>query len=245
MRKNSIRMYDVAASQIQNTILFEDNHLIIVNKKPGEIVQGDKTGDEPLNEKIKKFLKEKYNKPGQVFLGTVHRIDRPVSGIVIFAKTSKALERVNELLREKKLNKRYWAVVKNKPAKESDHVTGYLKKNEAKNKSFVYQQTTSGALFSELEYRIVASSENYFMLDINAITGRHHQIRALLAHIGSPIKGDLKYGSERSNKDGSIHLHAREIKFTHPVSMKEIHFVCPPPDEPLWNYFQEKMSSAG
>jgi 23S rRNA pseudouridine1911/1915/1917 synthase len=222
-------------------VLYEDNHIAIINKKPGEIVQGDKTGDEPLSEKVKKYIKEKYKKPGEVFLGTVHRIDRPVSGIVIFARTSKALERLNEMLREKKLKKTYWAVVKNKPPKSADHLSGYLKKNESKNKSFVYNNPAQGALFSELEYELAAESEKYFLLKINPITGRHHQIRAMLAHIGSPIKGDLKYGSERSNKDGSIHLHAREVEFIHPVSKENIHIICSPPDEPLWNFFTDQV----
>ncbi len=222
-------------------VLYEDNHLIIVNKKPGEIVQGDKTGDEPLSERVKKYIKEKYQKPGEVFLGTVHRIDRPVSGIVIFARTSKALERLNELFREKKLKKTYWAVVKNKPDKLSDHLKVYLKKNETKNKSFVHIKPTEGALFSELEYALIEESEKYFLLKINPITGRHHQIRAMLSHIGSPIKGDLKYGSDRSNKDGGIHLHAREVEFIHPVSKINIHVICPPPDEPLWNFFRDKI----
>lgn len=221
-------------------VLYEDNHLIIINKKPGEIVQGDKTGDEPLSNRVKNYIKQKYKKPGEVFLGTVHRIDRPVSGIVIFARTSKSLERLNEMLREKKIQKTYWAVTKNKPPKTKEHIVAYLKKNEAKNKSFVFTTPTSGALLSELEYELIAESENYFLLKINPITGRHHQIRALLAHIGCPIKGDLKYGSERSNKDGSIHLHAQEIKFTHPVSKKEIDVICPPPDESLWNFFKLK-----
>ncbi|HKR05496.1 MAG TPA: RluA family pseudouridine synthase [Bacteroidia bacterium] len=222
-------------------VLFEDNHIIIVNKKSGEIVQGDKTGDEPLSERVKKYIKEKYQKPGEVFLGTVHRIDRPVSGIVIFARTSKALERLNEMFRNKQLKKTYWAVVKNKPAKPADHLTAYLKKNEAKNKSFVQQQPSQGALLSELEYELLAASDKYFLLKINPITGRHHQIRAMLAHIGSPIKGDLKYGFDRSNPDGSIHLHAREVAFVHPVNKENINIVCPPPEEPLWNFFKEKM----
>lgn len=225
-------------------VLYEDNHLIIVNKKPGEIVQGDKTGDEPLSDTIKKYLKQKYNKPGEVFLGTVHRIDRPVSGAVIFAKTSKALERMNQMLREKKLSKTYLAVVKNKPFKSKDHLAAYLKKNEGKNKSFVSKSAAQGGLFSELEYELIDSSENYFLLTINPITGRHHQIRALLAHIGCPIKGDLKYGSDRSNRDGSIHLHAYKVKFIHPVSRENIEVSCIPPDEPLWNFFSIKLKNS-
>jgi 23S rRNA pseudouridine1911/1915/1917 synthase len=222
-------------------VLHEDNHIIIVNKKPGEIVQGDKTGDEPLSERVKKYIKEKYQKPGEVFLGTVHRIDRPVSGIVIFARTSKALERLNEMFRSKQLKKTYWAVVKNKPSKPSDHFTVYLKKIEAKNKSFVQQSPANGALASELEYELLASSDKYFLLKINPVTGRHHQIRAMLSHIGCPIKGDLKYGFDRSNPDGSIHLHAREVAFVHPVSKENINIICPPPNEPLWNFFKQEI----
>jgi 23S rRNA pseudouridine1911/1915/1917 synthase len=221
--------------------LYEDNHIIIVNKKPGEIVQGDKTGDEPLSERVKKYIKEKYRKPGEVFLGTVHRIDRPVSGIVIFARTSKALERLNEMFRSKQMKKTYWAVVKNKPAKAADHLTMYLKKNEAKNKSFVHKNPTPGALLSELEYELLFTSDKYFLLKINPLTGRHHQIRAMLAHIGCPIKGDLKYGFDRSNPDGSIHLHAHEVDFVHPVSKEKINVVCTPPDDPLWNFFKTQM----
>ena len=222
-------------------VLYEDNHIIIVNKKPGEIVQGDKTGDEPLNERVKKYLKQKYQKPGEVFLGTVHRIDRPVSGIVIFARTSKALERLNEMFRNKQLKKTYWAVVKNKPAKSSDRFTVYLKKNEAKNKSFVKQYPADGALISELEYELLISSEKYFLLRVNPVTGRHHQIRAMLSYIGCPIKGDLKYGFGRSNSDGSIHLHAREVAFVHPVSKENINIICPPPNESLWNFFKQEI----
>ncbi|MFI5220022.1 MAG: RluA family pseudouridine synthase [Bacteroidia bacterium] len=230
-------MPPVALSSIR--ILYEDNHLIIVNKKAGEIVQADKTGDAPLSHFIKQYLKEKYNKPGEVFLGTVHRIDRPVSGIVIFARTSKALERMNEMLREKAITKTYWAVVKNKPLKENDQLTAYLKKNESQNKSYVSKSAVQGALLSELSYQLLASSDKYFLLEINLSTGRHHQIRAMLANIGCPIKGDLKYGFDRSNKDGSIHLHARSVKFIHPVSKTEIQIICPPPDEALWNYFKK------
>lgn len=223
-------------------ILFEDNHLLIVNKKPGEIVQGDKTGDEPLNDQLKKYIAEKYQKPGNVFLGTVHRIDRPVSGIVIFARTGKALERMNEMLREKKIRKTYWAVVKQKPSPVKGKWEAWLKKNEAKNKSFVVNDGRQGALFSELEYGLIASSENYHLLKLNPLTGRHHQIRVMLAHAGCPIKGDLKYGAGRSNKDGSIHLHAREIFFIHPVKETDVHVTAPCPDEPLWNYFSSVIS---
>lgn len=216
-------------------VLFEDNHLIIVNKRPGEIVQGDKTGDQPLSDVVKNYIREKYHKPGEVFLGTVHRIDRPVSGIVLFARTSKALERINKMFREKEINKIYWACVQNQPPKSEDHLSCWLKKNEKQNKSYPSVSQTQGSLFSELTYRIVGKGNKYFLLEINPITGRHHQIRAMLANIGSPIKGDLKYGAPRSNADGSIHLHARKISFIHPVSKEQITITAPPPNDALWN----------
>ena len=219
------------------TVLYEDNHLIIVNKAPGEIVQGDKTGDPPLSDFVKQYIKEKYQKPGEVYLGTIHRIDRPVSGIVLFARTSKALERMNKMFQEKLIRKTYWAVVKQLPTKQQDTLVHYLLKNEAKNKSMAYTNETGKALRSELSYRVIASSDKYHHLEINPLTGRHHQIRAQLSAIGCPIKGDLKYGFGRSNPDGSIHLHARAIKFQHPVSNESIFIQAAPPDEVLWNYF--------
>jgi len=218
-------------------ILFEDNHLIIVNKKSGEIVQADKTGDAPLSELVKNYIKQKYNKPGEVFLGTIHRIDRPVSGIVLFARTSKALERMNKLFQEKKIQKTYWAVVKNRPEKEQDTLVHYLLKNESKNKSFASKDANGKSLRCELTYRIISNSDNFCLLEVNPHTGRHHQIRVQLSAIGSPIKGDLKYGFARSNPDGSIHLHARAISFQHPVSNEQLLIKAPPPDEVLWNYF--------
>jgi len=219
-------------------ILFEDNHIIAVNKKSGEIVQGDKTGDEPLSEKVKAYVKEKYKKPGEVFMGVIHRIDRPVSGVVLFARTSKALERMNKLFREKEIKKTYWAVVKNLPPKQEDTLIRYLTKNEKMNKSFASLTPKKGALESTLTYTLLASSDTYHLLHIDPQTGRHHQIRVLLADIGSPIKGDLKYGFNRSNPDGSIHLHARAIQFTHPVSGDDIFIAAPAPvKDPVWNYF--------
>ena len=223
-------------------ILHEDNHLIIVNKAPGEIVQGDKTGDPPLSDFVKKYIKEKYNNPGEVFLGTIHRIDRPVSGIVLFARTSKALERMNKMFQEKTIQKTYWAVVKEHPPKDHDTLIHYLLKNEATNKSKAYLQEHGKALRSELIYRVLASSDKYHLLEINPVTGRHHQIRVQLSTIGSPIKGDLKYGFSRSNPDGSIHLHARAIRFQHPVSNIPMFITAPPPDEVLWNYFYKLMN---
>jgi 23S rRNA pseudouridine1911/1915/1917 synthase len=222
-------------------ILYEDNHLIAVNKKPGEIVQGDKTGDKPMSEIIKDYLKEKMNKPGAAYLGVVHRIDRPVSGVVIFARTSKALTRMNEFFREKKVKKTYWAVVKNKPAEDSGTLIHYLVKDESKNKSTAYNTEVKGSLRSWLDYKVIAKSDNYYLLEINPLTGRHHQIRVQLSAIGCPIKGDLKYGFPRSNEDGSIHLHARRIEFMHPVKKEEIMITAPAPDETVWNALSSNL----
>lgn len=224
-------------------LLYEDNHIIAVNKRPSDIVQGDKTGDTPLSDFVKQYLKEKYNKPGEVFVGTVHRIDRPVSGIVLFAKTSKALTRLNELFQTKEIKKTYWAIVKNKPNKSSGKLIHYLKKNELKNKSKAFEKETTGALRSELDYELIATADNYFFLKIKPHTGRHHQIRAQLAAMGCPIKGDLKYGFNRSNKDASIHLHARKIEFIHPIKKEPISIVAPPPNEVLWNEFLKRVDN--
>jgi 23S rRNA pseudouridine1911/1915/1917 synthase len=225
-------------------VLYEDNHLIAVNKRPGDIVQGDKTGDQPLSELVKSYIKEIYHKPGAVFLGVVHRIDRPVSGVVIFARTSKALERMNKLFREKTIHKTYWAVVKNHPPHDHEHLVRFLVKNEKLNKSFVAPSSKPGALESTLDYTVLASSDHYHLLEINPQTGRHHQIRAMLADIGCPIKGDLKYGFNRSNPDGSIHLHARAVRFEHPVSGEEIFIEAPPPvQDPLWRNFSERLET--
>lgn len=216
-------------------VLFEDNHLLIVNKKSGDIVQGDKTGDKPLSDVVKEYIKEKYNKPGEVFLGVVHRLDRPTSGVIIFARTSKALERLNKMLRERTISKTYWAVVKNTPLKEKDSLIHFLKKNPKNNKSTVFTKETDASKKAILHYSVIKKLDNYSLLEIDLETGRHHQIRAQLAYIGSPIKGDLKYGASRSNKDGSIHLHARKISFTHPVSKENILFLAPIPNETIWN----------
>ena len=218
-------------------ILYEDNHLLIYNKRPSQIVQGDKTGDTPLSELLKAFIKERDHKPGNVFLGVVHRIDRPVSGVVIFAKTSKALTRLNEMIKAGEIHKTYWAVVKNPPPEESGHLVHYLKKNEEKNKSFAYDKEVSGSRKAELTYRLIGKSQHYFLLEVILLTGRHHQIRSQLSKTGSPIKGDLKYGFDRSNPDGSIHLHARQIEFIHPVSKEKISVIADPPDDVLWASF--------
>ena len=216
-------------------VLFEDNHLLIVNKKSGDIVQGDKTGDKPLSEVVKEYIKEKYNKPGEVFLGVVHRLDRPTSGIIIFARTSKALERLNKMLRDRVISKTYWAIIKNNPKKVKDTLIHFLKKNPKNNKSTVFTKKTEGSKKAILHFTIKKKLDNYSLLEIDLETGRHHQIRAQLSFIGSPIKGDLKYGASRSNKDGSIHLHARTINFTHPVSKKTITIIAPIPNEVIWN----------
>lgn len=223
---------------IENRILFEDNHLIVFNKISSEIVQGDKTGDEPLSEKLKAHLKKKYNKPGNVFMGVVHRLDRPVSGAIIFAKTGKALSRLNKMVKEREINKTYWAIVKNKPEKESAHLINFLKKNQKKNKSFICSEKTEGALKAELKYNLISKSDKFYLLEINLLTGRHHQIRAQLAHIGSPIKGDIKYGYHTTNKDASINLHARKIEFIHPVKKEKMEIIAPVPDDALWKYFK-------
>ena len=216
-------------------VLFEDNHIIVVNKRPGDIVQGDKTGDKPLSEVVKSYLKEKYNKPGNVYLGVVHRLDRPTSGIVLFAKTSKALPRLNKLFQEKEAQKTYWAIVKNAPPKKSDTLIHFLKRNPKQNKSYAHIKEVPESKKAILEYRMLKELDNYFLLEVDLHTGRHHQIRSQLSAIGSPIKGDLKYGFDRSNKDASIHLHARKLKFIHPVKKEEIKIIAPLPDEVLWN----------
>ncbi len=216
-------------------VLYEDNHLVVVNKAPGEIVQGDKTGDKPLSEEVKEYLKVKYNKPGNVFCGVTHRLDRPTSGIVVFAKTSKALSRLNAMFKNNEIDKTYWAVVKKLPEKTEATLTHYLIKNERTNKSTAYDVEKPNTKKSVLHYKVIGQSQNYNLLEVDLETGRHHQIRCQLSKIGSPIKGDLKYGAERSNPDGSISLHARKIAFIHPVSKEKIELVAPTPDDVLWN----------
>ena len=223
----------IKMSNIRLQVLFEDNHLIAINKQSGDIIQGDKTGDEPLSEKVKKFLKKKYNKPGNVFLGTIHRIDRPTSGIIIFAKTSKSLSRMNEKFRDNKISKIYWAIVKNNLPKKSGPLVNYLTKDQKKNKSFV-TKNKEGKL-AKLSYKLLNKLNNYYHYEIYPETGRHHQIRVQLSNMGSPIKGDLKYGAKRSNNDASINLHAREIIFEHPVSKEKITIIAPTPNETIWN----------
>ena len=215
-------------------ILYEDNHIIAVNKKASDIVQGDKTGDIPLTEYVKDYIKKKYNKPGKVFLGVVHRLDRPVSGVILFARTSKALSRLNEMFREKKLKKTYWAIVKNKPQNTKDTLVHYLSKNQHKNKSQAFISENKNTLRSELSYELICNLNNYYLLLVTPKTGRHHQIRVQLAKIGCPIKGDIKYGFNRTNKDKSIHLHARKIDFIHPVKKEPVSITAPTPNDVLW-----------
>jgi len=225
----------MASTKNNLNILFEDNHFIVINKQSGDIVQGDKTGDKPLSEIVKEYIKEKYSKPGNVFLGVVHRLDRPTTGIVVFARTSKALERFNKMLRDKKVTKTYWAVVKNQPIKNEDTLTGFLKKNPKNNKSTSFSTEIKGSKKAILHYKLLKSLNHYHLLEVNLETGRHHQIRCQLASIGSPIKGDLKYGFDRSNKNASIHLHARKIEYIHPVTTRTITIIAPTPNEVIWN----------
>jgi 23S rRNA pseudouridine1911/1915/1917 synthase len=219
-------------------VLYEDNHLIAVNKRVGDIVQGDRTGDLPLSEVVKQYIAEKYNKPGAVFLGVVHRLDRPTSGVVVFARTSKALSRMNRIFSDRGSKKVYWAIVKNKPGQLFGTLIHYLSRNQKQNKSYAYDKEVAGSKRAELDYRTIRSLDRYHLLEIDLKTGRHHQIRAQLASMGCPIKGDLKYGSERSNKDGGIHLHARSITFSHPVKKEELTIIAPPPKDPLWDHCQ-------
>ncbi|SEQ96410.1 23S rRNA pseudouridine1911/1915/1917 synthase [Hyunsoonleella jejuensis] len=216
-------------------VLFEDNHIIIVNKRAGDIVQGDKTGDTPLSDVVKAYIKNKYNKPGNVYLGTVHRLDRPTSGIVIFAKTSKVLPRLNKLFLSKDIKKTYWAVVKQPPPKPEGTLVHWLKKNQKTNKSYTYNKEVKDSKKAILHYKTIKKLDNYTLLEINLKTGRHHQIRVQLSSIGSPLKGDLKYGFDRSNKDASIHLHARAIAFIHPVKKEQILVSAPLPNDAIWN----------
>ncbi len=216
-------------------ILHEDNHLIVVNKRVGDIVQGDKTGDKPLSEVVKEYIKDKYNKPGEVYLGVVHRLDRPTTGIVVFARTSKALTRLNELFKNRETQKTYWAVVKNKPTKNKEKLIHFIKRNPKNNTSKAYSKEVPDSKMASLDYEIIKELNNYSVLEINLHTGRHHQIRAQLSAIGCPIKGDLKYGFDRSNPDGGIHLHARKLILTHPVSKETLTIIASTPNDSIWN----------
>ena len=222
-------------------VLYEDNHIIIVNKSAREIVHGDKTGDTPLCDLVKQYLKEKYNKPGNVFVGVTHRLDRPVSGIVIFAKTSKALERLNAMFRDGSVKKIYGAITKNAPEHDCGELDGWIVRNEKMNKSFLYPKEVPGSKHARLRYRHVSKSQNYNLIEVELMTGRHHQIRCQLSAVGCPIKGDLKYGASRSNPDGSISLHARSVEFVHPVSKQQISVTAPVPNDKLWQDFEDNM----
>lgn len=222
----------------EKDILHIDNHSIVVNKRAGDLVQGDKTGDEPLSEKVKSYIKEKFNKPGNVFCGVVHRLDRPTSGALVFARTSKGLSRLNEQFRKGEPSKTYWAIVSEKPDKNNATLRHFLKRNEKQNKSYASEKQTEGSKEAILSYEVIAQSDRYFLLEIQLETGRHHQIRCQLAKIGCPIKGDLKYGAARSNKDGSICLHARKLKYFHPTSREEVEVIAPIPKDSLWEFFE-------
>ena len=218
-------------------ILYEDNHIIIVNKRSSDLVQGDGTGDESLDNIVREYIKEKYKKPGDVFLGVVHRLDRPVSGCVVYARTSKALSRLSELFRTREVKKIYWAIVTNRPPAEEGVISSWLKKNEPQNKSYVYDKEVKGSKMAELSYSLLARSEKYYLLEIDLQTGRHHQIRAQLASVGCPVKGDLKYGAPRSNDGGGVSLHSRRVTFIHPVKNEEITAVAPLPVDKIWKLF--------
>jgi 23S rRNA pseudouridine1911/1915/1917 synthase len=219
-------------------VVYEDNHLIIINKRVGDIVQGDKTKDKPLSEIVKEYIATKYNKPGNVYLGVVHRLDRPTSGLVIFAKTSKALTRLNKMLVEKTIKKNYLAVINNKTIKKEDTLINYLRKNTKNNKSIVFNKETKNSKKAILHYKVLKESDTFYLLEINLATGRHHQIRAQLSTIKAPIKGDLKYGFNRSNKNGGIHLHAHQLNFMHPVKKEEICIKAKTPNDSIWNLFK-------
>jgi 23S rRNA pseudouridine1911/1915/1917 synthase len=228
-------MSKIISNKSNLQILFEDNHIIIVNKRAGDIVQGDKTGDKPLSDIVKEYIKVKFNKPGNVYLGVVHRLDRPTTGIVIFAKTSKVLPRLNKLFANKEVDKTYWAIVKNKPEIENNTLKHWLKKNPKNNKSTAFDKEIKDSKYAVLHYSIIKKLTNYYLLEINLETGRHHQIRSQLSKIGSPIKGDLKYGFDRSNKDASIHLHSRKLAFMHPVKKEGIKIIAPLPKDAIWD----------
>lgn len=222
---------------IGTRVLFEDNHLLIINKQATEIVQDDKTGDTSLFDYVKEYIRIKYNKPGDAFLGVVHRLDRPVSGVLIFARTTKALQRLNKMLQEHRVKKTYWAVVRDKPPFMEQTLDNFLKRNTRQNKSYVYDKAIDGSQRAILDYKVIAESDKHFLLEINLQTGRHHQIRAQLSHMGCPIRGDLKYGFPRSNPGGFIHLHARYLDFVHPVTKENIRISAPCPADPLWDHF--------
>jgi len=228
---------------ISSRILYEDNHLIAINKKSSEIVQGDKTGDKTLPDYIKEYLKTKFNKPGNVFCGVIHRLDRPTSGVLLFARTSKGLSRMNKQFKDKAIKKTYWAILENRPEKESDTLVHFLKKNEKQNKSYVSDKNTKGAKEAVLTYKLLASSDRFHLIEVHLKTGRHHQIRAQFSSMGCCVKGDLKYGAKRSNKDGSICLHSRALEFTHPTTQDVIKLKAPLPQNTFWQLFKQVEES--
>lgn len=225
-------------------ILFEDNHLLVINKQIADLVQTDETGDEVLSDQVKAYIKRKYKKPGDVFLGIVHRLDRPVTGVVIFARTSKALTRMNQQFKDHEVKKTYWAVVKNRPENEEGELVHYMIKDETQNKSYAYPKPKGKAKEARLTYKLVGTTNNFYLLEVNLQTGRHHQIRCQLAKIGCPIKGDLKYGFPRSNPGGGIYLHARRIRFMHPVTKAEIEIIAEPPQDQLWMEFLDQTATS-
>lgn len=227
-----------ASVSVKQRILFEDNHIIVVNKLPGENVQSDESGDEPLLESVKQYIKEAYNKPGNVFLGLPHRLDRPTSGLVIFAKTEKALSRLGNMFRDRQISKFYWAIVDTLPPEAEGTLSHHLVRKPSQNKSYAHDTPKKNSQPAELRYKILGASKSFYLLEIELITGRHHQIRAQLAKVGCHIKGDLKYGSPRSNRDGGIHLHARRVEFVHPVSKEQLVLVAPPPKDQIWDMFK-------
>lgn len=224
-------------------ILHEDNHLIVINKAPGVLAQGDKTGDDSLIDVVGHYIAIKYNKPGKAFVGLPHRLDRPTSGIVVLCRTSKALERMNQIFKNRLVKKTYWAVVERKPAEEKGKLVDYMKKDEKRNKSFIYSKEIKGSAIAKLSYKLINTLDKYHLLEVELETGRHHQIRAQLSNMGCFIKGDVKYGAKRSNKNLSIHLHARSIEFVHPVKKEKIKIIAPPPKDPLWNACVQKNAS--
>lgn len=237
MTKNNTR--DI---NISDSVLYEDNHLIVINKPAGALVQGDKTGDLPISDDVKAYIKNKYNKPGDVFLGTVHRLDRPTSGLVLFARTSKALTRMNALFKSGDIQKTYWAITEKSPTTATGKLIDFLQKTERNNKSHVVSENAAGAKKAELDYALKGKGDRYSFIEINPMTGRHHQIRVQLSHMGCIIKGDLKYGAKRSNKDGSICLHARKLSFVHPVKKETVEIVAPVPNDNLWKAFETSHS---
>ncbi len=222
-------------------VLYEDNHIIAINKRNSDIVQSDISGDVTLCDVVREYVRVKYNKPGKAFIGTIHRLDRPVSGVILYSRTTKALNRLMNMFKYREVQKTYWACVKDAPPKDEDHIVNYMKKNEQQNKSYTYDTPGVDRKECELSYKVVGKTDHYYFLEVKPKTGRHHQIRATLASIGCPIKGDIKYGARRTNDNASIHLHARKIEFIHPVQKTPLSIVAPPPDDPLWNAFLQQV----